>query len=78
VSSIHFLTSDIESLIGAARDSGVPRYLVVGGAGSLEVAPGVPLVAAPNFPPPYRAEAEKGGAFLDRLRQERELNWTFL
>ena len=78
VSSIHFLTSDIEALIGAARDSGVPRYLVVGGAGSLEVAPGVPLVAAPNFPPPYKAEAEKGGAFLDRLRQERELNWTFL
>src|SRR5580692_10833349 len=39
VSSIHFLTSDIEALIGAARDSGVPRYLVVGGAGSLESRP---------------------------------------
>src|ERR1700721_1920776 len=62
VSSIHFLTSDIESLIGAARDSGVPRYLVVGGAGSLEVAPGVPLVAAPNFPPPSKPAPERGGA----------------
>jgi uncharacterized protein len=78
VSSIHFLASDIEILIGAARDSGVPRYLVVGGAGSLEVAPGVPLVTVPDFPAAYKAEAEKGGAFLDRLRQERELNWTFL
>ena len=78
VSSIHFLVSDAETLIGAAKDSGVPRYLVVGGAGSLEVAPGVQLVTTPNFPAQYKAEAEKGGAFLDRLRQEKELNWTFL
>ena len=35
ISSIHFLASDAETLIGAAKDSGVPRYLVVGGAGSL-------------------------------------------
>ena len=78
VSSIHFLASDVETLIGAAKDSGVPRYLVVGGAGSLEVAPGVRLVTTPNFPAQYKAEAEKGAAFLDRLRQEKELNWTFL
>jgi len=78
VSSIHFLVSDVETLIGAARDSGVPRYLVVGGAGSLEVAPGVKLVTTPNFPAQYKAEAEKGAAFLDRLKQEKELNWTFL
>ena len=32
----------------------------------------------PNFPAQYKAEAEKGGAFLDLLRQEKELNWTFL
>ena len=78
ISSIHFLVSDPETLIGAARDSGVGRYLVVGGAGSLEVAPGVRLVTTPSFPAQYKAEAEKGAAFLDRLGQERELNWTFL
>ena len=78
VSSIHFLVSDVETLIGAAKDSGVSRYLLVGGAGSLEVAPGVKLVTTPNFPAQYKAEAEKGAAFLGRLRQERELNWTFL
>jgi uncharacterized protein len=78
VSSIHFTVSDVETLIGAAKDSTVPRYLVVGGAGSLEVAPGVRLVTAPNFPAQYKAEAEQGAAFLDRLRQEKELNWTFL
>ena len=78
ISSIHFLASDPEKLIGAAKDSGVGRYLVVGGAGSLEVAPGVRLVTTPGFPPQYKAEAEKGAAFLDRLAQEKDLNWTFL
>lgn len=78
VSSIHFTASDVETLIGAARDSAVARYLVVGGAGSLEVAPGVRLVTTPNFPAQYKAEAEKGAAFLDRLQREKELNWTFL
>jgi putative NADH-flavin reductase len=78
ISSVHFLDSDPAKLIGAAKASGVGRYLVVGGAGSLEVAPGVRLVTTPNFPAQYKAEAEKGGAFLDLLRQEKELNWTFL
>lgn len=78
VSSIHFLASDPQALIGAAEDSGVSRYLVVGGAGSLEVAPGVRLVTTPSFPAAYKAEAEKGAAFLDLLRQEKELNWTFV
>ncbi|MBI5318720.1 NAD(P)-dependent oxidoreductase [Bradyrhizobium sp.] len=78
ISSIHFLASDPQKLIGAAKASGIGRYLVVGGAGSLEVAPGVRLVTTPNFPAQYKAEAEKGAAFLDLLRQEKELNWTFL
>src|SRR5436305_3604483 len=58
VSSIHFTASDAETLIGAAKDSGVPRYLVVGGAGSLQVAPGVKLVTKPNFTPQYKTDAE--------------------
>jgi len=78
ISSIHFLVSDPAKLIGAAKASGVGRYLVVGGAGSLEVAPGVRLVTTPGFPAQYKAEAEKGADFLDLLRQEKELNWTFL
>ena len=78
VSSVHFLASDAQKLIGAAKASGVGRYLVVGGAGSLEVAPGVKLVTTPNFPAQYQAEAEAGSAFLDLLRQEKDLNWTFI
>jgi uncharacterized protein len=78
ISSVHFLASDPAKLIGATKQSKVGRYLVVGGAGSLEVAPGVRLVTTPGFPPQYKAEAEKGAAFLDLLAQEKELNWTFL
>jgi uncharacterized protein len=78
ISSVHFLASDPVKLIAAAKESKVARYLVVGGAGSLEVAPGVRLVTTPTFPVAYKAEAEAGAAFLDLLRAEKELNWTFL
>lgn len=78
ISSVHFLATDPVKLIAAAKDSKVGRYLVVGGAGSLEVAPGVRLVTTPGFPGAYRAEAEAGAAFLDLLRAEKELGWTFL
>ena len=78
VSAVHFLASDLPKLIAAAKDSKVGRYLVVGGAGSLEVVPGVKLVATPGFPAQYKPEAEKGSEFLDLLRQEKDLNWTFL
>lgn len=78
VSAVHFLASDPALLIAAVKDAKAPRYLVVGGAGSLEVAPGVTLVSTPNFPAMYKAEAEKGGEFLGLLKQEAVLNWTFL
>jgi len=44
----------------------------------VEVAPGVKLVTTPGFPAQYKAEAEAGGAFLDLLREEKDLNWTFI
>lgn len=78
ISSVHFTASDPRKLIEAVRASGVTRYLVVGGAGSLEVAPGLRLVDTPEFPAQYKAEASAGGDFLTLLRGERELDWTFL
>ena len=41
VSAIMFVDSDPSLLIQAIKEAGVPRYLVVGGAGSLEIAPGL-------------------------------------
>ena len=54
------------------------RYLVVGGAGSLEVAPGQRVIDLHDFPEAYKAEASGGAAFLEQLRQVTELEWTFL
>ena len=78
ISSVHFSASDPHKLIAAVHQAGVPRYLVVGGAGSLEVAPGVKLIDTPQFPAIYRAEAAAGGVFLDLLPKESTLDWTFL
>jgi len=78
ISSVHFTASDPNKLIEAVHAAGVGRYLVVGGAGSLEVAPGVKLIETPEFPAIYKAEAAAGGAFLDLLRREARLDWTFL
>ena len=70
--------SDAATLIAAAKQAGVPRMLVVGGAGSLEVAPGLAVVDTPNFPAAYKAEALAGRTFLEALRGEKELDWTFI
>ena len=78
ISSVHFSASDPKLLIEAVHASGVKRYFVVGGAGSLEVAPGVKLIDTPEFPAAYKTEAAKGGEFLGILRGEKELEWTFL
>ena len=78
VSAVHFTASDPELLIEAVKTAGVKRYFVVGGAGSLEVAPGVKLIDTPQFPAAHKAEAAKGGEFLDLLRKENDLEWTFL
>lgn len=78
ISAVRFTQSDPEKLIGAVKKSGVKRYLVMGGAGSLEIAPGKKLVDTPQFPDAAKPEATKGNIFLERLRQETELDWTFL
>jgi putative NADH-flavin reductase len=78
ISTVRFTQGDPELLIGAVKKSGVKRYLVMGGAGSLEIAPGKKLIDTPQFPDAAKPEASKGGIFLDRLRQEKDLDWTFL
>ncbi|WP_343713421.1 NAD(P)-dependent oxidoreductase [Inquilinus sp.] len=78
ISSVHYTASDPALLLQAVKASGVKRYLVVGGAGSLEVAPGVQLVDTPEFPALYKEEASKGRDYLNLLRGETGLDWTFL
>lgn len=54
------------------------RLLVVGGAGSLEAAPGRQLVDDPAFPAAYKGTAEGARDALNLLRAEPELDWTML
>jgi uncharacterized protein len=66
------------SIVAATKRAGVPRLLVVGGAGGLEVAPGVQLLDTPAFPAEWKATAEGARQALARLREEQELDWTVL
>jgi uncharacterized protein len=78
ISSLRFQGIDSQQLIELARSSGVQRFLVVGGAASLEIAPGQLLLDSPHFPAAYKAEASAAKAFLDALRNVKDLDWTFL
>lgn len=78
LSAVKFLMFDPNVLLTAVRKAGVPRLLMVGGAGSLEVAPDKRRVDAPDFPPQFRAEALAGADALDTLRRQRSVNWTML
>lgn len=78
ISAVYFSATDFNSLLGAVKDSGVSRYLVVGGAGSLEVAPGQALIDQPDFPQAYKPESSAGRDYLNLLKKETELDWVFL
>ena len=75
---LEYYLRGIRSIIRATKLAGVARLLVVGGAGSLEVAPGVQLIDTPQFPAAYRATAEGARQALNILRDETTLNWTLL
>lgn len=62
----------------AVKKSGIKRYIVIGGAGSLFVAPGVQLVDTPDFPAGFKAGALAAREYLNILQNEKDLEWTFL
>ncbi len=78
ISAAHFATLPASAVLGPVKKAGVKRLLVVGGAGSLLLPDGSRVIDSPGFPAEYKAEASAGAAFLDVLRQEQELDWTFL
>jgi hypothetical protein len=68
----------IRSIINASKEAGVSRLLVVGGAGSLEVAPGKLLLDTDTFPKEHQPTAQGAYAALRLLREEKGLDWTML
>ncbi|HUB61110.1 MAG TPA: NAD(P)H-binding protein [Puia sp.] len=72
----HFMAG-ARAIQEAVRRSGVKRLIVIGGAGSLEVSPGVQLIDTPHFPAAYKAGASGARDYLGELRGEKELEWTY-
>jgi putative NADH-flavin reductase len=66
-----------ESLVTALRKLGAqgPRLIVVGGAGSLEVSPGVLLIS--QIPERFRAEIQGQKDALDYYRTVSDVKWTY-
>jgi uncharacterized protein len=67
-----------EAIQQATKLSGVKRLLVVGGAGSLEIAPGLQLVDTPEFPAQWKSGATAARDYLNIIKKEKDLDWTFL
>jgi uncharacterized protein len=73
------LQANARALIAGLRSAHVRRVLYVGGASSLEVAPGQALADQPDFPEIYKAEAREGREALAVWRNEADgLDWTYL
>lgn len=67
-----------ENIQKAVKASGVKRLLIVGGAGSLEIAPGKQLVDSPDFPEQWKSGATAARDYLNTIKKENDLDWTFL
>jgi putative NADH-flavin reductase len=70
------LVSATRSLLTGLKKAGVRRVIIVGGAGSLEVAPGVQLVDAPNFPAEWKGIALAHRNLLPILK-ESDFDWSY-
>ncbi|WP_338582709.1 NAD(P)-dependent oxidoreductase [Pseudomonas sp. MAG733B] len=78
LSAAHFATLPASAVVGPVKKAGVKRLLVVGGAGSLLLPDGTRVIDSAGFPEAYKAEASAGAEFLGKLREEKDLDWTFL
>lgn len=61
----------------AVTNSGVKRYVVVGGAGSLQDEKGNDLVDAPDFPAQIKPGASAARDYFKSLKENQNLDWTF-
>ena len=61
----------------ATQKAGVKRFIVIGGAGSLQATPEIQIVDTPEFPAEIRPGALAARDYLNILKEENELDWTF-
>ena len=66
------------AILAAAKSAGVPYLLIVGGAGSLYVAPGLQVIDTPEFPKEIYDGANAARELLRDLQARDDLNWSFI
>ncbi|WP_298079652.1 NAD(P)H-binding protein [uncultured Cardiobacterium sp.] len=66
------------AILAAAKSAGVPYLLIVGGAGSLYIAPGVQVIDTPDFPKEIYDGANAARELLTELRGRNDPNWAFI
>ena len=71
-------TRGANAITEAAKAAQVPYLLIVGGAGSLYVAPNVQLIDTDAFPKEIFAGANVARNLLNDLRDRRDVNWAFI
>ena len=76
ISAVRFSESPADNAIAATKEAGVKRLMVVGGAASLTGANG--KLVFESLPEAWRGEAGAGIKFLETLKKEAALDWTFL
>jgi len=72
-----FVSTSADAVIDALKRAGVPRLLVVGGAGTLFASPGVQLIDMGVIPEAFMPEVAGGRDFLEGLKRS-DIDWTFL
>lgn len=76
ISAVHFNIPS-STFLNAVKKAGVNRLLVMGGAASLKNAEGVRLYDTPGFPENIKPFVKPAIDFLEELKQETEVDWTF-
>ncbi|MEN2486881.1 NAD(P)H-binding protein [Flavobacterium sp. B11] len=61
----------------AVKKSGVKRFITIGGAGSLYVAPDLQAVDTPDFPKEIFPGANAARHYLNIIKEEKDLDWAF-
>lgn len=66
-----------KAIQAAVKRAGIKRFIYIGGAGSLYVAPDLQLIDTPDFPAEYKAGASAARDYLNILKEEKDIDWVF-
>ncbi len=66
-----------KSILEATKASNTNRLIVIGGAGSLFINETTKLIETPEFPQEIIAGATAASEFLDDIKKEDSIDWTF-